>query len=141
MKQDLDRAKTLLVQEGHTCVLCQGDAMYYSDERGVNPLLTFLESEHSFIGFSAADKVVGKATAFLYVLLQVSALHACVISEGALEVLVAHHLPVTYDTLVPHIINRTHDGICPFEATVQNTSDPSAALTLIYQTRTSLSQK
>lgn len=139
--KNLEKAKTRLKEGAYTCVLCQGDAVYTSKERGVAPLLAFLESGTSFAGFSAADKVVGRATAFLYVLLGISRLHANVLSQGAKEVLDQHQIPVAFDSLVPHIINRRGDGICPFEAAVQNTSDPSAALTLIYQTRTSLSQK
>ena len=139
--KDLEQAKFHLIDGGYTCVLCQGDAVYTSQERGVAPLLAFLESGTSFVGFSAADKVVGRATAFLYVLLGVTHLHAHVLSGGAKEVLDQHHIFSTFDTLVPHIINRQGDGVCPFEAAVQNTSDPSAALTLIDQPRTSLSQK
>ena len=139
--KNLEKAKTCLKEGAYTCVLCQGDAVYTSKERGVAPLLAFLESGTSFVGFSAADKVVGRATAFLYVLLGIRCLHANVLSQGAKEVLDQHQIPVAFDSLVPHIINRRGDGICPFEAAVQNTSDPSAALTLIYQTRTSLSSK
>ncbi len=133
MKQSIETAKRLLLEGAYTCVLCQGDAVYTSKERGVAPLVAFLESGTSFVGFSAADKVVGRATAFLYVLLGVVALHAHVISESALKVLTSHHIPTTYDTLVPHIINRTHDGICPFESAVLAITDPRTAYEVIKQ--------
>ena len=133
--KNLEQAKTLLKEGAYTCVLCQGDAVYTSKERGVAPLLAFLESGTSFAGFSAADKVVGRATAFLYVLLGIRCLHANVLSQGAKEVLDQHQIPVAFDSLVPHIINRRGDGICPFEAAVMAIRDPEDALIAIRNKR------
>ena len=126
----LETAITTLQTGGYTCVLCQGETVVTSYERGVKPLVSLLQSGTSYQGFSAADKVVGRATAFLYVLLGVKELHAHVISAPALAVLEEAHLPTTYDTLVPNIINRTGTGICPFEEAVRSISSP----TLAYQT-------
>ena len=75
-----EKAKTLLAEGGYTCVICGGDKVYTSHERGVKPLLELLEQGAELKGFSAADRVVGKAAAFLYVLLGVSAVYAGVIS-------------------------------------------------------------
>jgi hypothetical protein len=86
-----------------------------------------------FIGFSAADKVVGKATAFLYVKLGVKAVYARVISKPALEVLKTHNIVAEYDTLVDNIINRKGDGFCPFELAVLDTQNIDAAYQLIKQ--------
>lgn len=57
--------------------------MLTSTERGVKPLLQWLDGENSVKGFSAVDKVVGRAAAFLYVLLEVKEVYAGVMSEGA----------------------------------------------------------
>jgi hypothetical protein len=82
-------------------------------------------------GFSAADKVVGKATAYLYCLLQVKAVHAQVMSGAAAEVLKKNGIDVTQDKLVENIINRAGDGICPFEAAVWDIHTPEEALPAI----------
>ena len=82
---DLEHAKSILQEGGYTCVLCKGEAIHTSYHRGVRPLLELLETDVS--GFCAADKVVGKATALLYRLLNVKAVHAQVISQAALQVL------------------------------------------------------
>ncbi len=128
---DLNTAKDILKSGGFTCVLCKGETVVTSKERGVKPLYNFLLSGNDFSFFSASDKVVGKATAFLYVLLKVKAVYAAVISAGALEVLKANGIDAEYDTLVPNIINRKGDGICPFERTVMEIDDPETALTRI----------
>ena len=120
---DLELAKEQLIKDGCTCVIRKGDAVYSSTARGVKPLLSLLDSGEDYRGYSAADKVVGKAAAMLYVLLGVSKVHACVISEKALTVLAKGSIDVTYDTLVDRIHNRTNTGFCPMEETVWEIED------------------
>ena len=121
------KAKELLESGGYTCVLTNGEEVYTSTLRGVKPLVQFLESDTAFAGFSAADKVVGRATAYLYVLLGVQALYAQVISRPALAVLQENGIHTQYGNLVCNIINRKGDGICPFEAAVMEIDDPDRA--------------
>ena len=123
----LRKAKETLESGGYTCVLTDGTIVYTSKLRGVKPLVQFLESGTIPSGFSAADKVIGRATAYLYVLLGVREVYAQIISEPAAEVLRAKGIHVQYGTLVPNIINRKGDGICPFEAAVMEITEPSLA--------------
>ena len=123
----LENAKNRLDAEGYTCVITDGEKEYTSRQRGVKPLVQFLQQGCIPPQAHAADKVVGKATAYLYVLLQVRALYAQVISKPALAVLQNHGIFVQYRTLTENIINRTGDGICPFEAAVMEIDDPDRA--------------
>ena len=127
--KDLERAKAILEQDGYTCVLCKGERIYSSNHRGVRPLLDLLETNVS--GFCAADKVVGKATAMLYCLLNVKAVHAQVISQAALQVLQCRGISVTWDAQVEYIRNRAGDGRCPMEQATENIDDPQSALVAI----------
>lgn len=124
-------AKEILVSGGYTCVLTDGTAVFTSTDRGVKPLVRFLESGQIPVGLSAADKVVGRATAYLYVLLKVKEVYAQIISQPAVDALREHGIDVTYDKLVPNIINRKGDGICPFEAAVMDIREPDGAYTAI----------
>ena len=133
MKNDLQAAATLLAQGEYTCVLCKGQTVYTAVERGVKPLLNFLESGLDFSGFSAADKVIGKAAAFLYVLLRVKNVYAVVVSQAALAVFKQHGIWVQYETAVKQVVNRTGTGPCPMEEAVWEINDPNAALTAIKQ--------
>lgn len=128
---DLERARHLLIDGAYTCVLCKGDLLYTSTARGVRPVLDWITTGQDLSGFSAADKVVGKAAAFLFLRAGIAHLYACVISEPALAVLQAGGIPVEYGSLVPGIINRTGDGPCPMESAVSGTDDPDQALDLI----------
>ena len=123
----LTKAKAILESGGYTCVLTDGTTVYTSTLRGVKPLVQFLENGTMSAGLSAADKVVGKATAYLYVLLKVREIYAQIISEPAVEVLQAQGIPIQYGKKVPNIINRKGDGICPFEAAVMEITEPVKA--------------
>lgn len=124
---DLERAKALLTDGGYTVVLCRGDVTHTDTRRGVAPLLALLDRGEDVSGYAAADKVVGKAAAFLYLRLGVAAVHAAVISEPAYDLLTAHGIDTTYDTLVPAIRNRAGDGFCPMETVTLPLTDPVEA--------------
>ncbi len=119
-------AKALL-QEGCTCALYTKAQVFRSEKRGVAPLLQWLESGENFSEFSAADKVVGKAAAFLYVLLGVKKVYTLVISEAAESVLNAYNIPVCFEEKVPMIKNRAGTGFCPMEQAVLRLSEPNEA--------------
>lgn len=124
---DLESARSLLERGNYTCVLCRDGSTVTDSRRGVRPLLELLDSETDFHGYTAADKVVGKAAAFLYCLLGVKALYAGVISQPALSVLEGAGITVRYGTFVPAIRNRAGDGFCPMETAVWELSDPALA--------------
>lgn len=123
MCEDLKKAIRVLNEEQYTCVLCKGGAMYKSTERGVKPLLDWLNSGMEMKGFSAADKVVGKAAALLYVLLGVKEVYAHVMSESAIDILEKNSIHVQYDISAEHIINRAGTGFCPMEKAVWDIED------------------
>ncbi len=131
MEQDLQRAIGLLDGGGYTCVICRGDVYLTETARGVRPLLQLLEGGPDCHGACAADKVVGKAAAFLYCLLGIRALYARVISQPALEVLEDAGIAVSYARLVPAIRNRTDTGLCPMESAVWHLTDAADAPALL----------
>lgn len=136
---DLEQAKALLSQGICTCALCKADVWRTSSERGVKPLLSWLDSREVLREFSAADKVVGKAAAFLYVLLGVKQVYAPVMSRLARETLIKHGIKASYDTLTDAIRNRTDTGFCPMETAVRDIEDPSEALAAIRKKAAELS--
>lgn len=128
---ELSELKDLLLQEGYTCVLSNGTDTVTSRERGVKPLIGFRESGKDFTGYMAADKIVGRAAAFLYSNMGIAALHACVIGRAAIDVCRQHKIAVSYDTETETIINRNGDGVCPMEQLVRDIQDPAVAESVI----------
>lgn len=131
---NLQKAKMLLNETGNTCVLCGDDVILTDKRRGVRPLLDLIEGNVNVVGFSVADKVVGKAAAYLYCLLKIKCLYARVISEPALDVLQQAGITVEYDQLVAAIQNRTKDGFCPMESAVWNIHSAEESLPAILNT-------
>ena len=128
MSPECEKALEQLKREQCTCVIRKGSTAYTSKLRGVRPLLDLLDARTDCRDFAAADKVVGKAAAFLYILLGVRELYALVISTPALELLQRHGIAVTFDQCVPAIRNRDNTGFCPMESSVKGIDDPEAAL-------------
>ena len=124
---DLEKAKTLLKSKNHTCVFVTEKGIFTSDERGVKPLLNVLNADMGVSNACVADKVVGKAAAFLYELMGIKALFAFTVSEPALEVLKRAGIYIEYETLVPCIRNRTNTGRCPMESAVWDISNAREA--------------
>ncbi|MDO5444718.1 MAG: DUF1893 domain-containing protein [Eubacteriales bacterium] len=110
-----------------TCAIYNGEQLCSSTERGVKPLLGFISDGLNFSGFSAADRVVGKAAAFLYVRLGVSEVFADVMSRSAVNVFKEHGIVCTAGELTEVIVNRAKTGLCPMESAVWDISDPVIA--------------
>lgn len=130
MSTDLERAKARLTGD-ITCALCKENRLYETQKRGVAPLLEWIENGVDLQGFSAADKVVGKAAAFLYVIMGVKSVYANVISEPALKTLQRFHVQTEYAQIVPSIRNRTNTGFCPMEMAVWEIDEPTVAYNIL----------
>lgn len=131
MISDLEKAVKLLKENHLTFVAVKENKNITSKQRGVKPLLELLENNIDLCGFSIADKVIGKAAAFLYVLLSPNEIKTGVISKPALKVLKTNNINVHYDTLTDAIRNRDNTGFCPMETAVIYTDDAYKALELI----------
>ena len=94
-------AREILTENGYTAVLCSEGEVYHSTERGVKPLIGFLESGKNFSGFYAADKTVGLGAAHIYILLRVRSVFATVISSSARALLESAGIAVSFESEVP----------------------------------------
>ena len=128
---DLDKARSHLETGSYTCVISRGEETFFATDRGVKPLLNWLDEGLDMTGASAADKVVGRATAFLYCLLGVSQVYAAVMSRPAAQVLEENGIEAHWGKLVDGIINRRGTGPCPFEDAVMHITDSQEALAAI----------
>ena len=111
----MDELIEILHKGNHSLVVANGGVATFNG-RGVSDLFNLLGSKPGLLcGADVADKVVGKGAAALMILGKVRAVHADVISEPALELLKESDVNVSYDRMVPNIINRKGNGICPVE--------------------------
>ena len=94
-------------------------------------MLEYISKGVGFSGGSAADKVIGKAAAILFVYARISAVYGHVISRGAADVFDKYGITYSYGTITDHIVNRSGTGICPMEEAVKNTDNLNAAYNAI----------
>ncbi len=126
---DLQIAKNNLF--GHTICLCRGGDCLYSEERGIAPMMGFIGSGIDLKGYSAADIVVGKAAALLFVKCGIRAVFARTLSQGGKKVLEHYGIACEYETLTERIINRLGTDTCPMEKAVADTDDPEEAYAIL----------
>ena len=136
---DLKRAINNLGE--HSVCLCKGESIIFSDKRGVLPLVGFISAGVDLSGFSAADKVVGKAAAMLFIKAGVTSVYAKTLSQSAEAVFKRYGVKYSYNELTDKIINRDGTDICPMEKAVADIGDPNAAYIAIVNKLNSLKNK
>ena len=77
------------------------------------------------------DKVVGRAAACIAICGKASHVHGELMSEDAAEFLSDNGITYSYKQLVPRILNKSMDGLCPLEQSVEGITDPVAALSAL----------
>lgn len=134
---DLERAKANLI--GHTLAICKDGRLLYSDKRGIAPMLGYLAAKTDLSGFSAADVVVGKAAAVLFVKAGITAVYARTLSQSGKDMLEKHGIPFEYDALTERIINRAGNDVCPMEKAVADVEDVEEGYRVLCETAARLS--
>lgn len=130
MATDLEYAKKEL-SEGRAFVIVKGKKVVAeSTEKGVAPFFSAV-TELNLEKASLADKIVGKAVAFLSVYGGVTSVYALVASEPAVAVLDNYAIRIEAETVVPMILNQTGDDQCPIEKVVAACNTPEEAYTVL----------
>ena len=140
----IESARQLLLENKAACVLLapDGSVMLTENGRGIAPLLTVYDKCNGKMDRTiVVDKVIGRATAAIAICGKVSHVHAEIMSQDAVAMLKQHNITVSYTLLVPRILNRTRDGICPMEQTVENIEDPVQAVAALRKKLAELRKK
>ena len=124
MEKDFQKAKEEFNSGKYTLVICKDEDIIKSDITGIRPLMNLIDTKKDYKDYSAADKIVGRAAAFLYSLLHIKNLYGEVMSKGAIEILKNAGIYYEYKTLTDFIENRTKTGICPMDEAVKNIDNP-----------------
>ena len=118
-----------LIREGRAGAVLVKDGVIVAVEPngpGVKPLLRLHDLRADVMkGAWVVDKVVGRAAAAIALDGGATRVHGLVMSETAKAFLGEKGIPATADQMVPQILNRAHDGLCPLEDSVQKLDDPA----------------
>ena len=133
MDKDFKKAKEEFSTGKYTLVICKDSDISTSDVTGIRPLMKLINEKKDCKGYSAADKIVGRAAAFLYTLLGVKNVYGEVMSKGAVEIFKKEGINYEYKTLTEFIENRKKNGICPMDEAVLNCTNANDACEAIRQ--------
>ena len=102
----MDRARKAL-SGAVTCAVVRGKNIRISEQRGIAPVVLWLDEEpDSLRGAYVADRVVGKAAALLFAYAGVAGVYARVMSRLAVSTLKLHAIPYHAGRVVDYIENR-----------------------------------
>ncbi len=127
MSTPLALLRERLENQNLTCIVQKDDRVLTSRLRGIRPLLDWIAQGENLRGAYAADRIIGKAAAMLYVLMGVKGVFAEVLSDSGLAVLKKYGVCEEYAALTPNIKSRDGSGLCPMEQTVLTIDEPFTA--------------
>ena len=125
-----EQAKNMIRSNEAECVVIQDGCIAAVERgRGVSPLLNLYDNNKKVLkSATVVDKVIGRAAAFIVIGAEASVVYGKIMSEDAMELLEKHGIECHYDLLVPKILNRKRDGLCPLEDSVKTCNDSDSAL-------------
>lgn len=131
-------AKCILVKKGkiveqkNNSTMLTVEILDRRNGSGVLPLLEiYREKKDLMNGAIIIDKVIGRAAAMILLSAKTARVHAELIAEDALDLLLENRVKVSYRRIVPQILNRKKDGPCPLDQSVKNIIDPEKAVEVL----------
>lgn len=119
-----DLVRLLHEKNASLAVRSRSGAVSFHYGRGVSDLARLINKQPEILrDAEVADKVVGKGAAALMIKAGVKKVHGDVVSNAAFELFKMYGTDISYDSLVPHIINRKKDGQCPVETLCGDCTD------------------
>lgn len=120
-----------MIREGKAdCIVIKNGTVAAKEKgRGLSPLLNIYKADPAVLHDAViVDKVIGRAAAFVIIAGKSRQAHGELISEDAIELLKKHNIAVSGTKIVPRILNRRMNGLCPLEQSVAGLDDPAQAL-------------
>ncbi|MCW4046956.1 MAG: DUF1893 domain-containing protein [Candidatus Bathyarchaeota archaeon] len=126
---DLDIAKNELYEENLTLAIVKnGTVLFETRSHRISGFLDAVETlGYKLEGAAVADRVVGKAVAFLCVYAKIKAVYAAVLSRKAHAVLKDNRISCEWNELVENVLDVNKTGVCPFEKAAADISDAEEA--------------
>ncbi len=141
---DIQIAKNLLGKDDIVFVIIKDSKLLFSSsKKGIQPFFDALKEYDllEFSGCSIADRVIGKAALMLAAYLGAKHVYTPLASQHAVDAAENVNLELISKNVVPYIINRTKDGMCPMERTVLNIDEPGKAFDVLRRKLQELNSK
>ncbi|HOO73903.1 MAG TPA: DUF1893 domain-containing protein [Tepiditoga sp.] len=126
---DIEKAKKMLKENPDYTIISvkNGETVFCSYEKGIRPMIKLIRNGKNLKGTSTADRITGRAAAFLSVKTGIKELYSEVISKKAFEILKNYNIDFSYGIVSENILNNDKTDICPMEKATLDISDPDKA--------------
>ncbi len=130
---DLTLARETLENEECSIVVVKNKkVLLFKKGHGLKPIFeTFEEIGPEIKDSVVADRILGKASAFLFRYAGVKSVYTPQATKGAVAVLIVGGIPSQVEKLIPFIKNNTGDNKCPFEKILEGVESPKKAFELL----------
>jgi hypothetical protein len=126
---DLEIAEKRLHERKLTLIIIKGgEILFETRSHRISGFLGAIERYgDELVGASLADRVAGKAVALLCVYAGIKEVYAEVLSKKAKEFFEKTGVCIEWKELVDNVLDLNRSGVCPFEKTAEDISDPKDA--------------
>lgn len=125
---DLEKAKEIFSSGEYTFVLVKDDDIIKSSEKGLRPIVDLIDSGKDFFEYSICDKICGRASSFLYVLMGLKAVYAPKMAKLAIQILDRAEIEYSTDQFVETILDSDLKEVEKFENAVLRSGSAVKAL-------------
>lgn len=121
----LKLARETLYNENQKIVIVNNNSIIYkNDGFGIKPLYSaYIKVKEQMKGASCADRVIGKAAAWIYKEADIKELYCDVITTRAKNMLLDSGIEVVFIEEIDFVENRDKTGMCPVETLAKDETD------------------
>jgi len=131
--KDLELAREVLSKTDYSIVIISNGKIWKQKKGdGIRPILEAMEEmgddiHNSIIG----NRILGRASALLCRYAKAQAVYSPQGTKTGIALLIMGGVPCQVDELIPFIINRDDDDLCPFEKTLKDVTSPEEAYKIL----------
>ena len=130
---DMELAREVISTTDYSIVVIgYGKIWKQKKGEGIRPILETIEEMGEDIYDSViGDRILGKASALLCRYAKAQAIYSPQGTKTGIALLIMGGIPCQVDELIPQIMNRNGDDICPFEKMLKDVTSPEEAYKIL----------
>ena len=131
--KDLELAREVLsTTDSSIVVISYGKIWKKKKGEGIKPILEVIEEMGEDIhGSVIGDRILGRASALLCRYVKAQGVYSPQGTKTGVALLIMGGVPCQVGELIPQIMNRNGDGLCPFEKMLKDVDSPDEAYKIL----------
>lgn len=131
--RDLELAREVLsTTDSSIVVISYGKIWKKKKGDGIKPILEVIEEMGEDIhGSVIGDRILGRASALLCRYAKAQGVYSPQGTKTGIALMIMGGVPCQVDELIPQIMNRNGDGLCPFEKMLKDVDTPEEAYKIL----------